>query len=106
MSLLAESILVSHLFVQFAYLQLLDLMTTVAFLVNGVEEANPFVSFVMHQSPNPIGGLLAVKVFAIILGLYCWRMGRTRLLSGMNVLFALVVAWNLAALIVRSMASA
>jgi hypothetical protein len=101
-----EPIPVSHLFIQFAYLQLLDLMTTIAFLVNGVEEANPFVHFVIHQAPNPIGGLVALKVFAIILGMYCWRMGRRRVLSGMNVLFALVVAWNLAALIVRSLATA
>ncbi len=94
------------LFVQFAYLQLLDLMTTIAFMVNGVEEANPLVSFVIRRSPNPIGGLLAIKLLALILGLYCWRQGRLRVLSGMNVLFALVVAWNLAALIVRSLAAA
>lgn len=96
----------SHLFVQFAYLQLLDLMTTVAFLVNGVEEANPFVNFVIRRSPNPIGGLLVVKAIAILLGLYCWRRRRLRVLSGMNVMFALVVAWNLAALIARSLAVA
>ena len=96
----------SHLLVQFAYLQLLDLMTTIAFLVNGVEEANPFVHFVMYRSPNPIGGLVALKVFALVLGVYCWRRGRSRVLSGMNVLFAIVVAWNLAALIVRSVPTA
>jgi hypothetical protein len=49
--------------------------------------------------PNPIGGLIAVKLLAALLGVYCWRMGRARLLSRMNVFFAVVVAWNLIALI-------
>lgn len=96
----------SHLLAQFAYLQLLDLLTTIAFLVNGGGEANPIVRFVIHQSPNPIGGLVGIKVFAILLGIYCWRRGRTRVLSSINGMFALVVAWNLAALIVRSVATA
>lgn len=92
----------NHLLVQFGYLQLLDLMTTVAFLVNGVREANPLVRFAISVSPNPLSGLVLVKVAAMVLGLYCWRVGRTRTLARMNLLFALVVAWNLAALIVGS----
>ena len=96
----------NHLLVQFTYLQLLDLMTTLAFLVNGVQEANPLVRFAMHTSPNPLSGLVAVKVLAVLLGVYCWRMGRMRVLSRMNLLFALVVAWNLAALIIASIHTA
>jgi hypothetical protein len=34
-----------------------------------------------------------------MLGIYCWRMGRNRLLSRINVMFALVIAWNMIALI-------
>jgi hypothetical protein len=81
---------------------MLDWMTTVAFLLNGLQEANPLVRLAMQRCSNPLGALIAVKVLAILLGLYCWRMGRTRVLARMNVLFALVVAWNLLALIVGS----
>lgn len=77
-------------------------MTTVAFLANGVHEGNPLVRLAMGVVPNPLSGLLIVKMLAIMLGLYCWRRGRIRVLQRMNVLFALVVAWNLLALIVGS----
>jgi hypothetical protein len=83
----------------YSYLQVLDFLTTIAFLVNGVQEANPFVRLAVAVVPNPIGGLIAVKLLAALLGVYCWRMGRERLLSRMNVFFAVVVAWNLIALI-------
>ncbi len=77
-------------------------MTTVAFLLHGVHEGNPFVRAALQYAPNPLGGLLAVKVLAIGLGIYCWRGGRERLLSRVNILFAAIVAWNLVALIVGS----
>ena len=96
----------NHLLVQFAYLQLLDLMTTLAFLVNGIREGNPLVRFLIDRSSNPISALVAVKVMAVLLGLYCWRMGRLRVLTRMNLLFAVVVAWNLVALIVGSIRTA
>ncbi len=89
----------NQLLVQFSYLQVLDFLTTIAFLVNGVREANPFVRWALHFVPNPIGGLVLVKVLAILLGIYCWRMGRQRLLSRINIVFAMVIAWNLVALI-------
>ncbi len=89
--------------VHFSYLQVLDFLTTVAFLVNGIEEANPIVRLALKLGPNPIGGLILVKLLAIILGLYCWRMGRQRLLSRINVVFATLVAWNLIALIVGAL---
>jgi hypothetical protein len=93
----------NHLLIQFAYLQLLDLMTTLAFLVQGVQEGNPLVRLAIQATSNPLGGLILVKIFAVLLGLYCWRMGRTRVLSRMNLLFAFVVTWNLAALILGSL---
>lgn len=87
---------------QYSYLQVLDFLTTVAFLIQGVREANPLVKLAMQYSPNPLSGLLMVKILAIALGLYCWKVGKQRLLTRMNVLFAVVVAWNLAALILGS----
>jgi hypothetical protein len=95
----------NHLLIQFAYLQLLDLMTTLAFLVQGVQEANPLVRFAIQSTSNPLGGLVLVKILALLLGVYCWRMGRTRVLFRMNLLFAFVVTWNLAALILASVHS-
>jgi hypothetical protein len=93
----------NHLLAQFTYLQVLDLLTTVAFLLHGVEEGNPVVRFVLGATDSPIGGLLLVKVVAVLLGIACWRLGRARVLYRINLLFALVVTWNLVAIIAQSL---
>lgn len=90
----------THLVMQYSYLQMLDLLTTIAFLVHGVQEGNPFVRWMLGVAPSPLAGLIAIKALAILLGIYCWRMGKNRLLAGINVFFAAIVAWNLVALIV------
>jgi hypothetical protein len=87
----------------FSYLQVLDFLTTVAFLVNGIKEANPLVRLALKLGPSPVGGLILVKLLAIVLGVYCWRMGRQRLLSRINLFFAMLIAWNLVALIVGAL---
>ena len=92
----------TQLLVQFSYLQVLDFMTTLAFLLNGSQEGNPLVRFALKYGPSPLGGLLLVKGVALALGVYCWRFGRTKLLTRINILFAIVVTWNLAALILAS----
>lgn len=89
---------------QYSYLQMLDFLTTIAFLIQGVREANPLVKFAMLYAPNPLSGLLVVKIAAIGLGIYCWKVRKERLLTRMNILFAVVVAWNLGALIIGSAA--
>ena len=89
----------NQLLLQYSYLQMLDLLTTMAFLLHGVQEANPLVRLALRYSSHPWGGLLLVKGLALALGLYCWRCGRERLLTRINILFAIVVAWNLVALI-------
>jgi hypothetical protein len=95
---------VNQMLLNYSYLQVLDFLTTIAFLVNGVKEANPLVRFALTMSPSPISALLAVKIAAVLLGLYCWRMGRQRLLGRINILFAVIIAWNLIALIMGSVA--
>jgi Domain of unknown function (DUF5658) len=92
----------TQLLVQFSYLQVLDFMTTLAFMLNGIQEGNPLVRFALRFGPSPLLGLFMVKLAALALGLYCWRYGRTKLLSRINILFAIVVTWNLAALILAS----
>lgn len=89
-------------FAQFVYLQLLDALTTVAFLMNGVGEANPLVRLALTQSWNPLGGLLLIKVAAVGLGVYCLVGSRTQLLRKANAFFALLVAYNLVVVIITS----
>ncbi len=89
------------LLVQFSYLQLLDLLTTVAFLTTGVTEANPIVRLAILAAPSPLLGLLALKAIAFAGAVYCSSTGRGRLLSRVNLLFAALVVWNLIALLGR-----
>jgi len=84
-----------NLILQFSYLQVLDILTTLAFLMNGVKEANPIVRLAMRLGTSPLWGLLLLKFLAIVLAVYCVRNARTRLLSRVNVFFALLVVWNL-----------
>ncbi|MGO9095802.1 MAG: DUF5658 family protein [Bryobacteraceae bacterium] len=91
-----------NLLIQFCYLQLLDVLTTLVFLTGGVKEANPVVRFLLVASPSPLLGLLGVKLLAIVLAVYCWRTSRTRLLFFANAFFAVLIAWNLFALLGRA----
>jgi len=90
--------------VLYSYFQFLDLLTTVIFILHGVQEANPVVRFALRAAPSPILGLVLVKLAALGLGVYCWQMGRRSLLFRINVLFAILVSWNLVALMARSVA--
>ena len=89
--------------IHYSYLQVLDFLTTVAFLVQGVQEGNPLVRLAMQFTPNPMIGLLIVKIAAVGLGIYCWHGGRGRTLNRINLLFAVVVTWNLVSLILGSL---
>ena len=84
----------------FSYLQLLDFMSTTAFLLLGVSEANPMVNFMFSIGPTPMAGLLIIKIVTVLFGVWCWRLGRHRVLVTANLMFALVVAWNLGSVIV------
>jgi len=75
----------------------------VAFLLHGVREGNPLVRFFVSATANPINGLLIVKLLAVLLGVYCWRMGKAKLLGRINIMFAALVAWNLVALILSAL---
>lgn len=89
---------------QYSYLQVLDFLTTIAFLLNGIREGNPVVRLALQHGSTPLTGLFAVKVIGVALGVYCWRFGRQRLLERANILFAVLVVWNIAALIAGSLA--
>ena len=87
------------LLIQFICLQALDLATTLAFLSLGINEGNPIVRMALGNAVPPAVSLAVVKGFALMLGVYAWRSGRTQLLVKMNVLYAICVAWNLAAIL-------
>jgi len=93
----------SHQLIQYSYLQVLDFLTTLSFLVYGVQEANPVVRWFLEHSSSPILGLLLIKLLAVGLGILVWRLGHQRLLSRINILFAVVVVWNILAMIAGGM---
>jgi hypothetical protein len=86
---------------QFCYLQFLDLLTTLAFLCNGVAEANPVVRLAMAAAGSRLLGLIAVKMLAVAGAWYCAVCGRWRLLVRVNVFFAALIVWNVLAMIGR-----
>ena len=87
---------------QFVYLQLLDALTTIAFLLQGVAESNPVVRWAMRAGPDPVSGLVLIKVAAVAMGIYCTLSARRKLLRRVNIFFAVLVAYNLVALILAS----
>ncbi len=90
------------LLTDFVYLQLLDILTTLAFLMQGVAEANPFVRWAIAQGENPVQALVLVKAFAVALAVYCVIRARHRVLRIANIFFAVVVAYNLVIIIISS----
>jgi hypothetical protein len=91
-------------FLQYAYLQGLDVLTTLAFLTAGVEEANPMVRALIGATGATLASLIGVKIAALGLGAFCWRTGRVATLRKANVFFSALVVWNLCCLILGLMA--
>jgi hypothetical protein len=85
---------------QFGYLQLLDLLTTLACMAHRGQETNPLVRLLMHSAGSPAGGLVVTKLLAFGIALYCWRRSRAKLLWGVNLFYSAVVVWNLVSLLV------
>lgn len=88
-----------HVLTAFIYLQLLDVLTTIAFMMHKVEEMNPLIKWAMRESFNPLMGLVLVKVAAVMLAVLCVASSRYSVLRKVNVFFALVVAYNVVVLI-------
>ena len=86
--------------VVFGYFQLLDMLTTVVFILHGVQEANPLVKFALRTAPNPLVGLFLIKLVALGMAFYCWRLGRQRLAPAYQCSICHSdYSWNLFALI-------
>jgi hypothetical protein len=85
---------------EFICLQALDAVTTMLFLGRGVAEGNPLVRAALHATQaGPAVPLVLVKLVAVLVACYAYRSGRSKMLRRINVLFALCVAWNLAAIV-------
>ena len=84
-----------HVLAQFIYPQMMDMLTTVAFMMYGIAEVHPVVKWAMRESPSALGGLFLVKVAAVMLALFCMARSQQKLLRGANILFAGVVAYNI-----------
>ena len=76
---------------EFIYLQILDVLTTVTFLMQGVKEGNPVVKWAISSAPHPIGGLILLKIFAVGLAVYCVVKSRQRLLRNVNIYNLVVI---------------
>jgi len=87
---------------QFVYLQVLDVLTTLTFLTQGVGEANPVVRWAMSVSPNALTGLVVVKLFAVGFALTCVYRSRLALLKGVNYCFAGLIVYNMIVIIISS----
>lgn len=90
------------LLAEFVYLQLLDVLTTLAFLMLGVAEANPIVNWAMSLGPTPIEGLVWLKLAGVVLAGLCVWQSREKLLRRINIFFAVLVAYNLVVIILAT----
>lgn len=88
----------------FVLLQLLDLLTTLIFLRAGMAEGNPIVLFARLNGHAPWIGLCAVKIFAMMIGFFCFRAERTTALRLANAGYLLIVSWNLVAIAAGALA--
>lgn len=77
----------------FLYLQVLDLMTTLAGFSLGNTEASPFIRLLIRF--GPLAGLIYSKLFATGLALMCVVLHRGALIRWINYWYAALVIWNL-----------
>ena len=86
----------------FVYLQLLDALTTIAFMLQGVAEGNPIVRWAMRATENPISGLFMLKAAGVALAAVCIYRSREKMLQKVNVLFAGLIVYNMISLILAN----
>src|SRR5258708_4209019 len=77
----------------FLYLQILDVLSTLIGFRLGNAEASPFIRLLIRW--GPMAGLGASKLFAVGLGLVCYRPGRAGLLRWIKYLDRRLIRWKL-----------
>ena len=83
----------------FLYLQVLDLMTTLAGFRFGAHEVSPFIAKLIHSS-SPVTGVILSKVLALTIAGVLLSRNRARLIGVINYWYAGLVVWNLSILLV------
>jgi hypothetical protein len=83
----------------FVYLQLLDLLTSMAGFKVGAHEVSPFIAKLIHTS-SPLLGLAAAKIIGLAIGAACVALNRTRLIGWINYWYAALIVWNLCIILV------
>lgn len=84
----------------FAYLQLLDVLTTLLGFRLGAQEASPVVRLLTDM--HPLAGLAISKAAAFLLLALCYWTGRFRVISWINHWFAVLVVWNVCVLLLMA----
>jgi uncharacterized protein DUF5658 len=79
----------------FLALQCLDALTTLIFLSKGIREGNPLFSWTTPFVHAQWAGLIAVKLFAMLIGFSCYRNGKFAALRMANIGYSAIVGWNL-----------
>ena len=77
----------------FAYLQILDLLTTLVGFRLGAAEASPFIRLLMHA--GPAAGVLLSKALALVLGGVCIYLNKQYLIRWISYWYGGLVIWNL-----------
>jgi hypothetical protein len=85
-------------YIAFAYLQLLDVLTTLLGVRAGCEEISPFVRRLMDL--DPLAGLGVSKIVAFVLAGTCILLRRQRVIGWINCWYAALVVWNLGVLLI------
>ena len=94
----AKTITSAPLFEVFAFLQLLDFMTTMTGLKLGGQEINPFLHHIMGNI-GVVEGLLVCKFAILVAAIVVMRYRRERVIVACNYLFAGLAVWNLTQLL-------
>ena len=85
----------------FLGLQILDVVTTLIGLHLGAQEGSSFIGHLLQT--GPLSGLIISKILAAGLAAFAVFLNRKRVLVFLNIWFAGVVLWNLAAIGVQAL---
>ena len=81
----------------FLYLQVLDFLTTLIGMKMGLNEASPFIRWLMQI--DPAVGLALSKIIAFTLGGLCLWLNKRHLVRWINYWYAGLVIWNMALIV-------
>ena len=79
-------------------LQCFDFTISIAGLHSGLLEANPVLA-TANDTDVSVAQIIVFKAITVVIGVFCWRTGRERLLVYTNMWFGVVIGWNIAMLL-------